>query len=178
MDTGADAVSNEVDKAAAEETWRIYDVVNEWVRFADAKAAVTLTADVVLAGAAIDVLKGNLGFIDDARFTGWVVALLVLAGIGLLKSVLFCLWCLAPRTGAGAPTSLIFFSHIARRELTKFRSEARTLSRPDVVFDQISEQVWLVSKVADRKHGLVRWSIITLGGSLLAGLAAGIVVLF
>src|SRR5687768_180130 len=55
-----------------------YQTIAEWIRFADAKAAVTLTVDGVFLGLLVPTLKGYLADNTVAHPTDWWNALVVI----------------------------------------------------------------------------------------------------
>ncbi|HEY0075596.1 MAG TPA: Pycsar system effector family protein [Abditibacteriaceae bacterium] len=87
-------VANLPSQTATERLWRSYGVINEWIRFADAKAGALLTFNGVAIGAALSALKDQhaffvkqpLIFITGSGF-----------GISLLLSAICALECIKPR---------------------------------------------------------------------------------
>lgn len=80
-----------------------YSIVAEWIRFADAKAAVTLTVNGVLAGVLIPAMKAYLADTATVHPTAWWVGMVeVLFGlwlVGLVASSFFSFLCILPFRG-------------------------------------------------------------------------------
>jgi hypothetical protein len=160
---------------ATEALWKVYVELNEWVRFADAKAGAILAADMVI----VSLLPGALFSKEFRPFatTGSTLAAVaaILGCLGLLASAVLCLWCIKPRIKSrpAGPASLIFFSHIAEGhdDADAFARAARDFDDPEKAYLQISRQVWANAWVADRKHDAVRRAVY----GLMFGLAFGVV---
>lgn len=77
-----------------------YQVMAEWIRFADAKAAVVLTVGGAFGGLLIPTLKTFLAEDPEAHFTDWwiwlVIGLLAVCLLLLALSFLFAFLCLTP----------------------------------------------------------------------------------
>jgi hypothetical protein len=78
-----------------------YKIVAEWIRFADAKAGVTLTVNGVLLGLLIPTLKSYVT--DKTAPGGWWLAVVVVLFIGwvtlLVASAVFSFLCILPLRG-------------------------------------------------------------------------------
>lgn len=82
-----------------------YKLIAEWIRFADAKAAVTLTVNGVLLGLLIPTLKTYLADRAAPHPTAWWNALAVILFLGwlvlLVLSAVFAFMCILPIRGHG-----------------------------------------------------------------------------
>jgi hypothetical protein len=80
-----------------------YQIIAEWIRFADAKAAVTLTVNGVLLGVLIPTLKTYLGDRDTVHPASWWNYLVVVLFIGwlllLVVSAINSFLCILPIRG-------------------------------------------------------------------------------
>jgi len=188
-------------RAATESLWKVYGSLNEWVRFTDAKAAAVLAADGVLAGAAISALQGKRELLmsHPAALSALVIGL-----AALVASAAYCIFCISPsvETGplkwfrfsrhplaefAAAPTSLIFFGHVAAKNKDgsdrfgsagAFAEEAKRAFGDDALaLEQISQQVLANSRVAYDKCKQVAWAIKFLAVALLFGLIGALAAL-
>lgn len=156
-----------------DEAWRILTRTDEWVRFADAKAAGALAATGVLSGALITAAVS-----ESFAHPPLVAVIFALAcGICSVASASLSLYALIPRLRVGEPSSLMYFEHIGR----KYRSDApgyslalkEMLASEDRYFDEVSSQIWANSAIARKKHLASGWAIAALGAAIaLAGLAA------
>jgi pycsar effector protein len=167
---------------ATEFLWRIYGQINEWIRFADAKAGALLAADVVMIVAAIQSFKDHKDVLMG-HVVLWFPGILSL--VGLSASAFCCLMCILPRTRAIAGKSVIFFGDIARgyTSLDAYLQSASTLGDENRAFDEISRQVWENARIAEHKHlwiaravwsiffGLVVALVVGIGAALVSGRA-------
>ncbi|MGC3970943.1 MAG: hypothetical protein QM775_27510 [Pirellulales bacterium] len=89
----------------AETVLDTYSVVAEWIRFADAKAAVTLTVNGVLLGVLVPALKAYFDEEDAVRpFVWWnalVIGLFAVWFILLSISAIYSFRCILPFRGTG-----------------------------------------------------------------------------
>jgi hypothetical protein len=155
----------------AETLWRVYAATNEWIRFADAKAGAILTAEGVLAGAAVTALQGNKPFLESHIL---ILLLFGAALLCLLASAGFCLSCIFPSLNFGKAESLLYFAHIAEQfpqDHTAYTEQAKiVLQNPQEELNQIGQQVWANAKVATHKNQ----KIINALRFLLAALVLGV----
>lgn len=160
-----------------DEAWRILVRTDEWVRFADAKAAGALAAAGVLSGALITAAA------SESFSHPPLLAVIFAIGCGMctVTSASLSLYALIPRLRVGEPTSLMYFEHIGRRYSADSPGYSRALTEmlanEDKYFAEVSAQIWANSTIARKKHLASGWSIAILGiGIALAGLAALIAV--
>jgi len=99
----------------AETVLDTYTTVAEWIRFADAKAAVTLTVDGVLLGTLIPTLKSYLAETDVVHLWPWWNVLVIGLFIGWLLlvtiSAAFAFHCILPFRGNGRMMALSHTTH-------------------------------------------------------------------
>ena len=93
-----------------------YHAIAEWIRFADAKAAVILTVGGALAGFLIPTIKDVLAPDESVThlFAGWKATCLALFGLYVfffLLSGIFAFLCINPFTKKGRHPSLDFCQH-------------------------------------------------------------------
>ncbi|WP_330476027.1 Pycsar system effector family protein [Terrabacter sp. C0L_2] len=160
-----------------EEAWRLLGSTNEWLRYADAKAAGALAGAGVLGG--VLVQSG----LDDANegAPGGAIFFFVVAALAVFASATFALIALAPRLKVGEPNSLIYFDHVARKYVGDPDGHAAAvktlLEDGDALFSDLAAQVWANSTVARKKFFWSGWAIFLLGlGLLLAGIAGAFTV--
>ncbi|MDQ7903066.1 hypothetical protein RB614_00840 [Phytohabitans sp. ZYX-F-186] len=96
---------------SAEESWKSLQQVNEWIRFADAKAGAVLAASGVLGALLVNAIPR----LEDFKIHTTRAVLLALAIVCIGVSSLLTLQILAPRLRTGEARSLIYFDHVARR---------------------------------------------------------------
>lgn len=160
------------DAVSTEEVWRSLQQVNEWIRFADAKAGAVLAGSGLLGG----FIVGSIPTVSDFKVHTTRAVLIGVAIVCLGASSLITLRILAPRLRTGEPRSLIYFDHIARR----YENDCKTfvtnylslVKSDDDLSRQVAEQVWSNSRVARRKFRRVSYAIWSLGGAMISsGLA-------
>ncbi len=152
--------------------WRCLELVNDWVRFADAKAAAVLTADSVLFGALALYGSGH-DFSDRPASSVFTVAGLALAGASFIAGILVVL----PRSSVpGAPRSPLHFADIAadfRGRPADYVAVVRQLAADHQQLDDaLASEVWANAVVATtkfRRVGLAIWLL--LGATLMTGLS-------
>jgi hypothetical protein len=92
-----------------------YQIIAEWIRFADAKAAVTLTVNGVFLGLLIPTLKGYLAEPGTGHpMGGWTVLVVLLFVIWLVLLVLSAIssfMCILPLRGMGRQLVLSQTTH-------------------------------------------------------------------
>lgn len=99
----------------AETVLDAYSIVAEWIRFADTKAAVTLTVNGVLIGVLIPTLKAYLGEEDVVHPTVWwtklVGGLFAAWLVGVLVSAWHSFLCILPLRGQSKRLALSHATH-------------------------------------------------------------------
>lgn len=160
--------------ADAEDAWKTLSQVNDWIKVADTKAGVVLSACGVLGGAVLH------GMPPQPQWAGhpWKAGLLLCALALACASALMSLQVFAPRLKAGEPTSLLYFDHIARgyaRPAEFSRHYLRMLDADDRLRAALAEQVWATSTVARRKFRRVTPAVWLFGAGLLLAGGAGLV---
>jgi hypothetical protein len=92
-----------------------YQIIAEWIRFADAKAAVTLTVNGVLLGLLVPTIRAYLVDRETVHPTSWWVTLVVLLFMGwlvlLAASAIWSFLCILPIRGAGRKLAFEKTSH-------------------------------------------------------------------
>jgi hypothetical protein len=114
-ETPAPVPSREVAILEAENFIDTYRTIAEWIRFADAKAAVTLTVNGVLLGMLIPTLKAYLAENPSAHPTAWWTVMVVILFVGwlvlLVGSAVYSFLCILPLRGTGREMVLAKTSH-------------------------------------------------------------------
>jgi len=138
-------------KIEMETLWRIYDTVNDWIRFSDAKAIAILGINGVVANIIFSNLE-DLRQILLYRPIGY--APLIVGFLTCSVSVLFAIRCLTPTLKVNEKHSLIFFGHVAEKFVKSEEYEkaiGQMLYDGNEVIAQIASQIWAISKVASKK---------------------------
>lgn len=144
----AEAVAGSPDQA-----WKMLSLVNDWIKHAETKAAGTMTASGIAAGVLYNLLK-------DVSSPGKLIGILATVCVILIVAAgLAAAWALRPRLWSReAPTSNLYFDHIARRHSKKdggdaFSDTIRSLSAADFeLVGEIAGQIWANAHVARAKY--------------------------
>lgn len=156
-----------------EDTWRLLNSTNEWVRFADAKAGGALAGAGVLAGALASA--GLSEKVEEAP--GGAISFGIASGVSAIVAAALALYALIPTLRVGEPVSLIYFEHVARKYRKDTDGHAAAvkelLSDRDRLFTEVAAQVWANSVVARGKFLASAWALTVLSfGVVLAGIAS------
>lgn len=140
--------------------WRALDLVNEWVKHAEAKSGASLAAAGVVGGVLFNLVS------DYPRASWWVVVPAIACGVAAVFAGVAAGVAIWPRLRAReAPTSLLYFNHIARghAEAATYQETLRLLTTDRLRLTQeIGHQVWANSKLATAKYKWAGLSIVCL----------------
>jgi hypothetical protein len=158
-----------------------YKTIAEWIRFADAKAAATLTVNGVLLGLLIPTLKTYLADKATTHPTPWweaAVVVLFLGWLGLLAlSAIHAFLCILPFRGIGRQLALDHATHfhpaaISQKykidDLQGFLSDCEAIGMDGLKCEVLSA-ILLDSHLSSAKYGYVARSIWCLAGSVILG---------
>lgn len=141
------------------EHWGVLQQAHDWIRFADAKAGAVLAASGVLGGTVLAALP-KPGPYAKHGLTFWLLTVVLAL---LVMSTCLALLCLSPvLRRKSAPSSLIFFDHIARKykeNKSGFVEKFMGATQSDDLDDDVVEQIWASSLVASRKFKFVNASV-------------------
>lgn len=141
--------------------WKVLEHTNDWLRFADTKAAGALAGAGVLGGLAANAL------LDDSTHLSCVARFFVVTGLfSLLAATALALYVVVPRLKVGEPTSLIYYEHVAR----KYKKDPdahhadllKMLDDTDETSKQLANQIWANATVARQKYLYSSWSLLAL----------------
>jgi hypothetical protein len=156
-----------------------YKIIAEWIRFADAKAAVTLTVNGVLMGLLIPTLKTYLAD-KDAHSTAWIAVVVVLfvAWLILLAlSAIHSFLCILPFRGQGRQLALDHTTHfhpaaIAQKyaidNLQQFLGDCESLATNGLK-REVQAAILLDSHLSNSKYRYVTRAIWLLACSVVFG---------
>ena len=175
-------VSIRVEKELAiENSIEIYKITADWIRFADAKAAVILTAGGVLAGVLIPHLKPYLEAVGKGDTLVWLKPV-VLACFGLwlgvlLLSALYAFRCIVPYRQKNKHPALEFCKHfhsaaisVAYRadEQERFFETYRQLGH-DKMIREVMTGLLIDAHISSSKYAFVTMAVKLLAFSSLFG---------
>ena len=145
------------------DAWQTLDLVNGWLKHAEAKAGVALATVGVLGG----LLYNLAASLKEPPW--WVIAPMVGAILFMAVGGMCAAVAVVPRLWRkDSATSRIYYDHIARAYPKKPKSEvrifqnefARIIGSKKALFDELSAQVWTNSHVAATKFMWGTWAIV------------------
>lgn len=139
-----------------EHYWNVYVQINEWIKFADAKAGALISLNGVILGFVVSNLDNIRLIIASETCTK---VLIILGIISLIVSLFFAIKCIFPKLNVGEPQSHIFFEHIAKKYTTA-KEFKKYVDKPIDLNVDLKTQVWANSKVASKKYTAINYSII------------------
>lgn len=136
--------------------WKIYDVVNEWIRFCDAKAIAILGID----GLVATIIFSNVEELKTILLLNPYKLFFIIGGsIAYFLSVFFAVKCLRPRIKTSTD-SLIFFGTISDKKLEDYDREVKEiLEKNEILLAQIISQIHTNSNIASVKYREVNRAI-------------------
>lgn len=134
-----------------DQTWAVLSLVIEWIKHAETKAGATLAATGVTGGVLYNLLN------EQPYTSVWVDTCAFLCVVLIFVSGICAGLALWPRLrSTEAPTSALYFDHIARAyrdESTSYVHDFRRMTQDsDRLLTEIGEQVWANAHVAHRKY--------------------------
>jgi len=157
-----------------------YKIIADWIRFADAKAAATLTVNGVLLGLLIPTLKTYLAENSPHPTEWWnvVVVIFFLGWLGLLAlSAIHAFLCILPFRGVGRVLALDHATHFhpaavsqkyRMEDIQGFLGDCATIGM-DGLKREVLSAILLDSHLSSAKYGYVARSIWCLAGSVVLG---------
>ncbi|QLG12036.1 hypothetical protein HLB42_15535 [Deinococcus sp. D7000] len=145
---------------------KIYEIVDQYIKFADTKAASLLSLNTALM-----VFIGAVFAISSLNNSSWTIYFVIASLIAVILSaisILFALTCLRPALNTSGRTSLTYFGAIA----SYINQDEYKKALDHIVQDEreylqtLTDQIWSISKIANRKHLSIQSSILYLRFSL------------
>lgn len=144
-------------------------MVNDWIRFADAKAGATLGFSGAMGTLLFNVVK------DLRHVNALLDTTVVITCVLLFAAVLLAGWTIAPRTRDAdvVPDTIsrLFFASIAKHykgQRLAYRDEMKRLSTDtEALLVELADQIHANASIATRKNKRIAWAI-------RAALAAGV----
>jgi hypothetical protein len=156
--------------AASAFLWDVHRYTNEYIRFADTKAAFIATACTALIGSLVassmfeSCCRSSFNGMTDIQ---WFAAL---ALVLLSFAVLIAVWSIRPRLPGRNPSGgFIFWESVtAHSSAASFTKAFARLSEADRT-KALAEHVFVLASIAKRKYTLVGWAVwLGLPGGLIA----------
>lgn len=154
--------------------WRTYEIINDWIKFSDTKAAAILALNGVIIGVVLTTVLTNLSdaqiYLDNHAF----LRRLLISGIILeALSILCCFFCLKPTLWNKNPSSLIYFGDIRRKYKTSFdymKAVKEQFTDDDKTVSHITNQIWVNSRIAWKKYVAVGLALVFLTLTICIGI--------
>jgi hypothetical protein len=163
---------------ALEIMWKTHDTIGELIKFSDTKAGAILAINGVVLTIVFSEAIDSSNFIIKNKI---VLSSLVLGFISGFISMGFSVLSLNPSLTSPQSSSLMYFGNIAENYDNYARYKIAVIaaiSDDMAVMDQISEQVWIISKIALNKYRAVIWAIRFFIGVFIFLALAGIYTLY
>jgi hypothetical protein len=153
--------------------WEVHHYINEYIRFADTKAAFTATACTALIGSIVASKALDSIFLRHTSQWLWSQKLSIIALILLTAAVLLCIWSIRPRLPGKNPTGgpIFWESIVAHGSPHAFFQYLADL-HPDDRVAALSDHVYVLASIAKKKYSHVSWAVwLGLPGGIIAGAA-------
>ncbi|MDA8143773.1 MAG: DUF5706 domain-containing protein [Thermoplasmatales archaeon] len=139
--------------------WKTYDNILRLIRFSDTKASTVLATDAILTG----LLFSNITYYRSiAVISQFYSVFFSITLISLAISAVFSAISIIPTTKSSGKDSLIYFNDVFHeyKDSSDFGNAVKeSLSNLDILSDQLAHQIWVISKIAQKKSRLVRIAI-------------------
>ncbi len=152
--------------------WKTYETVNSWIKFSDTKAG----AIIVINGSAASIIATIIMSAKKCLFDNYpfvIGSTLFLGTIAGIFSAYYAFKALNPDTKPRESDSLIFFRNIAGKFKTSKDYEQKikkVFNDKDRITNQLSEQIWINSRIARQKYKNVTKALYYLIGVLICSL--------
>ncbi len=175
------AVDAPVSHARTSDMIEGYHVIAEWIRFADAKAAVVLTVGGAIAGLVIPTLKGYLRENIIHPTTWWTQLVCALFALWLLLILLSGIWafgCILPFRNKGKHPALGHCSHFhpaaigaaySLEQADVFKNDCEAMG-DEGLRREVAACLLIDSHISSMKYGRVSTSIRLMGASAIVAL--------
>jgi hypothetical protein len=131
----------------------------DWLRFSETKATLILTVYGIMLTM---VYTNSTSVFTSINNSCLILMLAFLYGLVSLASIGMAFWCINPKLKNKDPNSIIYFGHISK----KFKTQAQyktfahlVLEDEDSYHDQLTGQIFSISKIAWKKYTCVTWSL-------------------
>ena len=183
QDATGTAIANSAEEQSTENFIETYHAIAEWIRFADAKAAVILTIGGALAGFLIPTIhlviedsdaKHLVPFWREVTFGCFAIYLLF-----FLVSGVYAFLCINPISNRGKHPSLEHCSHFhpaaiaaayGSRDVARFVQDCDQMGAKKMK-GEVQAAVLLDSHISNKKYGRVKASLLHFGISVFFGFA-------
>jgi len=148
-------------QVSADQGWKLLSTVNEWIRFADAKAGAVLAFAGAMGTMLYNLVKGL------PRTTGWLDTSVIATCVLLFACALLAGLTIAPRTtdkdAVPDTISRLFFASITQHykgNRLAYRNEIRRLSEDtEALLVELADQIHANARIATVKTRRAGWAV-------------------
>jgi Family of unknown function (DUF5706) len=167
----------------ADFVWKVHPYTNEYIRFADTKAAAVIAWSAALIGI-LFALKAHQRFMRGMVFTGIDWGATLLGGLSLLAFLLLAFavgaafWCVKPSLWSrdGNRThepGYIYWGQVRAHQSPEAFKAGLAQQTQEQLMAHCADHVYVLAGIAKRKYWWVDWSIrLAILGTLFAGIVA------
>ena len=147
-----------------------YHAISEWIRFADAKAAVVLTVGGAMAGFLVPTVHKIIADTEEHLIPEWKLVCYILFGLYILfflLSGLYAFWCINPLSKRGKHPSLDHCKHFhpaaisaaySDSDVSKFVEDCDRIGSLGLM-KEVQAAIFLDSHISSAKYGRVKKAI-------------------
>lgn len=164
--------SNEPDAETSAFLWEVHRYTNEYIRFADTKAAFIAGASMALIGALVASSSLDSSFEITPSLWSKVQWLAALGLVLLVAALILSIFAIRPRLRKHSTAGFIYWGSIAGHgSATQYTEQVRALSARGRAL-AVSDHLFILATIAERKYAYVdRAMILGVIGGVFAGLA-------
>lgn len=138
--------------------WDVHKYTNEYIRFADTKAAFIAGVDAALIGTAVSLLFDSCMHLAPYHWSP--IIWMGIVGIVLLSvSIGFCVSTIVPRLGHNVVKGFIYWDSVLAHGSAKQFILAYDATTPDSRRHEIANHIYVLASIAKRKYGFVRLAV-------------------
>jgi len=163
---------SEQTKDRVEFLWKVHSYTNDYIKFADTKAAFIITAVGGLIAALVSTgIFDNLHRLSIGNWSA--ICWFALASMALLvASFVFSLAVITPRLHSSTKLGLIFWNHIKRHGDSNRFTKSINSQSAEQIESEVSRHVYDLAAVCSTKYRWIKIAIYTsIPGGILAGIA-------
>ena len=155
--------------------WKIYQAKQELIRFADTKATAILAVDGVIAG----LYFSNIDTIKTVLQHDFTASIPLVATMGfILISIIASALCIIPRLKSTSNCPIYFCDIATNYKNADEYQNAMKKKKPKDMQQALLSQIYIISKIAKKKHSLVQWVVIFFVKAIIASTIFAILVIF
>lgn len=139
--------------------WKVYNAIDESIKFSNSKAATSLAINGILISLVLSQIINTKCFLDRSPV---LTFLFILFFLSTLSSIILCSLCLMPSSSIEKSDSIIYFERIAK----DFKSNEDYLNKAKMILSddeeslkQLTIQIRQLSKVASYKFEFIKWGV-------------------